>query len=116
MNEEIEIEYLPKLGEPESIKTIKQGCKGTLSQNINSKTNSDLTYNSYGSCKKIKHPKVLLKVNVLKVLANRIMRFEKSSEKQKMCAEIIFKKTYDFDCKKSQKEYIFDQLKIKNIN
>jgi hypothetical protein len=86
----VEIEYLPKMGEAETIKTVRQGRKGSLATNIKGHTYADLT-----TKKSIRKPRTE-NDPIVKVLCHRIIKFDKASESQKNVAKAYLSKTsYD---------------------
>ena len=106
MNKEVEVEYLPTLGEPENIKTIKQGRRGSVQSHANGKTFSDLTTRK--TIRKTRNNNAAM----TEILCHRIIKFSKSSEAQIKLAETYLGKII-FD-NMDQHEAI--KRKISNVN
>jgi len=85
MNDDVEIEYLPTMGSPESIKTLKQGRTHGLKDQ---KEAIDYVYSSKTSSHK---PRFSRQTTILehKVNAKRIINFKFASEKQKAVARQV---------------------------
>jgi uncharacterized transporter YbjL len=85
--EDVEIEYLPTLGEAYSTKTIKQGRKlKTQQEKIFDDIMSGSFTRSSTSRSLFSKRRSTLSLNDYKVMCARIIRFEKSTEKEKEVA------------------------------
>lgn len=77
----VEIEKLPLMGKPESIKTARQGRIGTLKQATQDQTKSEATKSSDGQkrFRGYRNPTI----DMTRILCNRILKFPKTREYQK---------------------------------
>jgi hypothetical protein len=101
MNNEVEIEYLPTMGEAESMKTVKQGRRGTVNEYKKSGEVSELVTLSDNKTGTFHFKKRSIKGNsnsMTEVLAHRILKFEKASDKQKQVCKIFLETPYSSQC------------------
>jgi len=77
---DINIQHLPTIGQAESVKTKKQGRKVDMKH-----YHKEVLYTDKGFKRRIP----LANINLIKVLCLRIIRFEKSSTKQREFARMV---------------------------
>lgn len=112
-DKEVEVEYLPKMGEAESIKTVKQGRTRSIADIVHMPTGAEMAKDAHmGGCVYRKKLSRQPTVQITKVLCHRILKFPKATKNQKALAQQWLDNYEEWDVRKG----VSVSHKISSIN